>query len=963
MHKKVRARFPSPHPAKHRFRTGLSLLILMLGFGRITTSSAEVIRLSTSGAIVNNNLGNSVGLSGNYAIVGVPHEDSDTGNNTGSARIFVRSDEEWIQQQKLLPTDTNAGDMFGASVAMSRDYAIIGAPGKNLRAPIDPAAKDEDAGEKAGAAYVFVRSGAGWTQQAKLLPTDLDPADFFGISVSIDGDTAIVGAHRHNWPKADGGAMYVFVRNGTSWTQQAKIIPDDTQRFDYFGYSVSLSGNSAIVGCIRNGHLGKDSGAAYIFVRNGTAWTQEAKLVGNNTGREDRFGVSVGISGNLAIVGCPNNGPTGAAYIFEREFSLPAVGLNPPVVGDERIQEVGKTKWVQQTGRFQRRIIPNRRVDGFAFGTSVAINDKVAIIGATHADGTGKVYTFTPNTKKLWEQQTKFAGNDSTASDNFGTAVAMSGNRLIAGAPNHSAGGSGSGAAYIFELAEATWQQQSKLSDSETASEDQFGYAVAIGDNFAIVGSRQDDDGGPNAGAAYLFSRQRINWTRQAKLIANDVAPGDLFGYAVAISGDTALIGAFGRDDAAPDAGAAYIFVRSGINWIQQAKLIGSDTQKFDHFGASVAIDGDIALIGAFGKDNGPPDSGAAYLFVRNGTSWTEQAKLQLNNPVAGDLFGFSVAISGNTALVGAYRRDEAGEDSGAAYVFARNGGSWPQQASLISNDVGIGDEFGFSVSISQDTAVIGAPKDDHEVADAGAAYIFARRGTNWIEQTKLSASNADANDQFGAAVSIDKDWLIVGASKAEDDSDMEANNGSAYTFLRSGLSWTAKRQIGDGSQKLDLFGSSIGIKGLFAIVGAHGNDDSGQDSGSAYVFNGVDLGFLHENYFLSVDPASLKQTTLGQIKQTALFQNYPNPFNPETWIPYTLAKEGQVTICIYNVRGRLVRELDLGIQENGIYFSKENAAYWNGKDQLGHTVASGIYFYTLTAGDVQATRRMIILK
>lgn len=942
MHKKL------AHSARHRLWPRLlsvPVLMLMLGFGGTTESYAEVIRLSTSGAIVNNNLGKSVSISGNYAIVGVPYEDSDIGNDTGSARIFVRSDQEWVQQQKLFSSDIGMDDQFGTSVAINGNYAIVGAPGKSLRTPdeLDEKQKDKDVGKNAGAAYIFVRQGAGWTQQAKLRSSDLEPADFFGISVSIDGDTAIVGAHRHNWPKADGGAVYVFVRNGTRWTQQAKLIPEDTQRFDYFGYSVSLSGNSVIAGCIRNNHRGKDSGAAYVFVREGTAWTQEAKLVGNNTSEADRFGISVAINGNLAIVGCPANGPAGAAYIFEREAS----------------------KWVQRTSQYQRRLIPNRRADGYAFGISVAISDEMAVVGASRANDTGQVFIFTPNAKKLWIQQTKFSGSDIDNGDGFATSVAIDDNKLIAGAPLHSAGGASSGATYIFERGEAAWLQQSKLSDSETASEDQFGYSVAIGENFAIVGARQDDDGGSNSGAAYAFSRQRINWTRQAKLIANDIAPGDLFGYSVAISRDTAVIGAFGRDDAGPNAGAAYVFVRSGTAWIQQAKLIGSDTQQFDHFGATVAIDGDTVIVGAYGKDNGTPDSGAAYIFVRNGTSWTEQAKLLLNNPVAGDWFGCSVDISGNTAVVGAYKRDVSGEDSGAAYVFTRTGVTWQQQAILIPNDVGIGDEFGFSVSISDETVVAGAPKDDlDDVTDSGSAYVFARLNTNWVQQTKLSASQGGINDQFGAAVSIDKDWLIVGAWKADaGDPDPEANNGDAYTFLRTGLSWTAKRRIGDEAGTLDLFGASVDIKVPFAIVGAYGNDDSGQDSGAAYIFNGVDLGFLRPDYFLSVDPTSLQHTTLGHIKQTALLQNYPNPFNPETWIPYALSEQGPVTIRIYDLKGKFVRELDLGIREKGAHFSKEQAAYWNGKNQLGRTVASGIYFYTLTAGDFQATRRMIILK
>ncbi|MCH8294623.1 T9SS type A sorting domain-containing protein [Candidatus Poribacteria bacterium] len=914
----------------------ITLLVLILGIGQLAESYAARIKLRTSGAVVDDNLGQSVSISGNYAIVGVPNDDSDIGNESGSARIFVRSDAEWVQQQKLIPNDTGAGDRFGLSVAMNGNYAIVGAPGKIIETT-----EERDIGKSAGAAYIFVRRSAGWTQQAKLVSDDLGVADFFGISVSLDGDTAIVGAYKHNWPRADGGAVYVFVRNGEAWTQQQKLTPDDTQQFDFFGYAISISGNSAIVGSIRSDRAGNDSGAAYIFVRDGTSWTQQARVVGNNTGREDRFGFSVDISGNLAIVGCPKNGKGGAAYIFERE------GI----------------KWVQRKSRFQKRIIPAEKADGAEFGYSVAINGERAVIGAKSAGDSGAVYIFTATGGLIWEQQAKLTANDSTSRDEFGLSVGISENRLITGAPGHSSGGPNSGAAYIFELEEAAWRQQSKLSDSETAAEDQFGYAVAIGENFAVVGARQDDDGGSNAGAAYIFGRRGINWTRQAKLIANDVAPGDLFGYSAAISGETALIGAFGQDVSGPDSGAAYVFVLNGNSWIQQAKLVPSDIERFDHFGASLSIDGDTAIIGAFGKSSAGRDSGAAYIFVRSGASWTQQAKLLPSSPVAGDMFGFSVAINRNTAIVGAHKRDKAGEDSGAVYIFVRNGISWTQQTELIPDDVGIGDEFGFAVSINDNTIVIGAPKEDRNLVDIGSAYVFLRRGASWIQQVKLTASDAEAGDEFGSAVAISGDTAIVGAFKDDHDSG-GGDNGSAYTFLRSDLSWGEKKRITAGSSNLfDLFGLSVSISGPFAIVGAHGNDDAGRDSGSAYIFNPIDLGFLPEGFPFSVDPSSRKKTTLGQIKQTALLQNYPNPFNPETWLPYALAKKASVIIRIYDIKGRMVRELNLGIQKAGGYFSKENAAYWDGRDELGHTVSSGIYFYTLTAEDFQATRRMIILK
>jgi hypothetical protein len=906
----------------------ITFFILILGMGQVAGTHADRVQLNTSGAVVGDNLGSSVAVSGNFAIVGVPNDDGDAGKDSGSVRLYVRSDVEWVQLQKLLANDSKAGARFGASVAIDGDYAIVGASGHPIGEP-----GTEDVKKDAGAAYIFVRQGAGWTQQAKLVSADVDAADFFGVSVAIDGDTAIVGAHRHNWPKADGGAAYIFVRNGSNWTQQEKLTPEDTVQFDYFGFSVSVSGDSAIIGCIRNDHNGNDSGAAYIFERDGTTWTQGDKVVGNNTGSGDRFGFAVDISGNFAIVGCPNNGRAGAAYIFERV----------------------ETKWVQQQSRFQKRILPERKVDGAAFGSSVAIREGIAVIGASSENA---AYVFTSSTLTPWEQQARLSASDGVEGDGFGSSVSVSGNKLAAGAPGHSAGGNGSGATYIFELEEAAWQQQSKLSDNETAAEDQFGYAVAIGGDLAVVGARQDDDGGSNAGSAYIFGRRRLDWTRQAKLIANDIAPGDLFGYSAAISGETAVIGAFGQDAAGRDSGAVYIFVRSGLNWIQQAKLIGTDIGKLDHFGESIAIDGDTVIIGASRKDNISRDSGAVYIFVRNGTTWTQEAKLQLDTPVAGDLFGYSVAISGNTAVVGAHSRDEAGQDAGAAYVFVRNAGIWILQAQLISPDAGIGDEFGFAVAVSGDTTLISAPKDDRSETDTGSVYVFVRRGTDWIQQAKLIASDAEANDEFGSAVAFSEESAIIGAWK-----DGEEDTGSVYTFLRSNFSWTQKRLISGGTGQFDRFGFSVGISGHFAVVGAFGSDASGKDSGSASIFNGVDLGFLPEDFFRPVDPTSLEHTTLGQIKHTALLQNYPNPFNPETWLPYVLAEKAPVIIRIYDIKGLLVRELDLGIQQTGVYFGKEKAAYWDGKDQLGRTVSSGIYFYTLTAGDFQATRSMVILK
>jgi hypothetical protein len=232
----------------------------------------------------------------------------------------------------------------------------------------------------------------------------------------------------------------------------------------------------------------------------------------------------------------------------------------------------------------------------------------------------------------------------------------------------------------------------------------------------------------------------------ESKLTAGDGAAYDAFGGSVAINGDTAIVGACYDDVGAnSDQGSAYVFVRSGTAWTQQAQLTAGDGAAGDHFGKSVAISGDTAIVGADDADVGANiDQGSAYVFVRSGTAWTQQAQLTAGDGAAGDLFGASVAISGDTAIVGAYDDDVgANSDQGSAYVFVRSGTTWTQQAQLTAGDGAAGDAFGKSVAISGDTAIVGAGYDDVGAnSDQGSAYVFVRSGTAWSQQAKLTAGD-----------------------------------------------------------------------------------------------------------------------------------------------------------------------------------------------------------------------------
>ena len=280
----------------------------------------------------------------------------------------------------------------------------------------------------------------------------------------------------------------------------------------------------------------------------------------------------------------------------------------------------------------------------------------------------------------------------------------------------------------ILAIDQAAYAQinEFKITASDGGAVDQFGFSVSISGDYAIVGAFLDDDNGDDSGSAYVFKRTGSSWAEEAKLLASDGAADDGFGFSVSISGDYAVVGAALDDDNGDNSGSAYVFKRTGTIWSQEAKLLASDGAALDRFGFSVSISGDYAAVGAYFDDDNGDDSGSAYVFKRTGTSWAEEAKLLPSDGAADDLFGYSVSISGDYALVGARFDDDNGDDSGSAYLFKRTGTSWAQEAKLLASDGAAGDVFGHSVSISGNYAVVGAALDDDNGGDSGSAYVYS---------------------------------------------------------------------------------------------------------------------------------------------------------------------------------------------------------------------------------------------
>ena len=372
------------------------------------------------------------------------------------------------------------------------------------------------------------------------------------------------------------------------------------------------------------------------------------------------------------------------------------------------------------------------------FGVAVAITGDTALIGAKQAnvgarEGQGAVYVFA-RSGDSWVQGQKLLAADGTADDHFGAALALSadGNTVVIGAPKADIKGlQNQGAIYVFTRSGGTWSQQQKLVASDGLRGDNFGAAVALdGDTIVAGADLAMVSGHTDQGAAYVFKRAGGRWSQQQKLTAADGTTEEAVGVAVAVAGEMILVGAPSVDTRQhEDQGAVYVFGRNGDRWTVQQKLEAADRWAYEYFGSEIVIDGDTALIGShMAWGDGKYAQGSVYAFVRNGSTWSQQQELFASDPTGDAYFGYALALDGNTAVIGAMRAPVDGQkDDGAAYIFTRQSGRWSEQEKLTANNNVARDHFGGAVDVDGETALIGAPLTDvGRAADQGVAHFYS---------------------------------------------------------------------------------------------------------------------------------------------------------------------------------------------------------------------------------------------
>ena len=389
-------------------------------------------------------------------------------------------------------------------------------------------------------------------------------------------------------------------------------------------------------------------------------------------------------------------------------------------------------------------------------------------------------------------QLAKLTTSDGQDFDEVGSSVAISGNTVVVGAPGAS-GGTDEGAVYVFVKPQSGWAnmtQTAKLTASNGVGSTELGSSVSISGNTIVAGA-PDSNLGP--GAAYVFVKPSGGWTNMtqtAELTAADGQAHDGFGSSVAISGTTAVVGSpYATIGSNPEQGAAYVFVNSGSGWAQTAKFSASDGAAYETFGSSVAIAGSTVVAGASGASiNSNNDQGAAYVFVESGSAWSQAAKLTASNGTHGDNLGHAVAVNGNTVVAGTYIFPIP-ERQGGAYVYVKPAGGWAdstETADLTANDPSNGDQLGFSVSISGTVVVVGAPETSvGSKSSQGAVYAFLKPAGGWVTTSKYAArvlaSDGAKGDQFGYSVSVSGTTGVIGAVSAAINGNI--GQGAAYLF------------------------------------------------------------------------------------------------------------------------------------------------------------------------------------
>ena len=717
-------------------------------------SASGNVKLTASDAAANDWFGHSVAVAGDTVVAGAPQDD-DAGSASGSAYVFAKpAAGGWAsagETFKLTANDGAASDEFGYSVAVDGDTVAAGAA---------------DAGSGSGSAYVYRASV--WAAVADSAPGGANDASYtvagltngaqYGFSVRAHNDRGL------SYASAAATAMLFVADQPTGLTAtvgdaEATLSWDDPSDSTVTGYEYELQEQgqpaqawAAVADSATGG--ANDASHTVAGLTNGTQYSFRVRAV-NAVGSSTP---SAAATVTLVVA----DQPTGlAAAAGDTQATL---SWDDP--SDSTITIAGY-EYVLQAQTAKLAASDAAQGDKLGFSVA-ADGDSMVVGAPGDDDGgsnSGSVYVFTRQSG-VWSQA-KLTASDAAANDEFGTSVAIDGDTIVVGAPQDRDGGLWSGSVHVFTKPAGGWAtatETAKLTASDAAVGDFFGTSVAIDGDTVVVGARGDDADAWtwNSASVYVFTKPAGGWataTETARLTASDAAAEDYFGFTVAVAGDTIVGGAAGDNNGA---GSAYVFTKPAGGWASASgniKLTASDAATYDFFGWSVAVHGDTIVVGAPQNDDAGSKSGSAYVFTEPAGGWASASgniKLTASDAATYDFFGWSVAVHGDTVIVGAYRDDGSETDSGSAYLFAKPAAGWAsagETAKLTASDAASNDWFGNSVAVDGDTVAVGAHKNDDAATNTGSAYIY--QATAWTAIADSAPGGANDTTYTVAVVCV----------------------------------------------------------------------------------------------------------------------------------------------------------------------------------------------------------------
>ncbi len=691
------------------------------------------------------------------------------------------------------------------------------------------------------------------------------------------------------------------------------------------------------------------------------------------------------------------------------------------------------------------------------FGSSVSIDKDRAVVSNP---GYRSAHVF-KRERANWVEEAKLIPSDNSA---FEHSVSISGDYILVTKGD----GYTPGKAYVFHREGSNWIEQAILSGSDVVLGDQFGISGSIDGNRGIIGAHFDDDNGFQSGSAYVFRRDGSAWIEEAKLLASDGAETDVFGWSVSISGERIAVGAMDDDDKGYNTGSVYIFHREGSTWNEEAKLTGSDCQVWDNFGSSVFIRGSQLIVGAYQIQTSGP--GTAYIYRFDGTNWIQEAKLIAHDGEIGDGFGCSASIDDDRAVIGAFNDDDKGERSGATYIFRQEGSNWVEEFKLVASDGEALDLYGYSVDINGDNAIIGTLYQSPRIG--GAAYIYTltlpiitaitdipddqgkQVRVSWMKSgkdgmkvgestvveyslwrrinkltTNLNSCSkksdivhiANPQHKTGSIVS-NANLSLIRSSLPPGEWDfiltMPAIGSNTYNVVvptladstpAHGMHWSCFAVIAHTANPLIFYVSAPDSgysldnlipstpKGLLASImnnriAINWQMVTDEDFNYYAIYRSTQSGFdpntlepyvtttdtfftdtaaeLNKNYYYRVSAfdfsgnegefsdeisaivTGLKDRTSVPIKYELLL-NFPNPFNASTFICYSLPTTQWVNLKVFDMIGQEVITIVDANQEAGTYTVNFETRH----------LPSGVYFYKLQAGNYCEVKKMILMR